>query len=65
MMKSKKWWKSKTIWANILVVIVATLTAIDQQFGTNVMQQPIVQALLAVAGVFGIYGRVKADSKIN
>ena len=64
-MKSKKWWKSKTIWANILVVIVATLTAIDQQFGTNVMQQPIVQALLAVAGVFGIYGRVKADSKIN
>ena len=64
-MKSKKWWKSKTIWANILVVIVATLTAIDQQFGTNVMQQPIVQALLAVAGVFGIYGRVKADSKIK
>jgi len=64
-MKSKKWWKSKTIWANILVVVVATLTAIDQQFGTNIMQQPITQAILAVAGIFGIYGRVKADTKIK
>jgi len=63
--KTKKWYQSKTIWANVIVVIVATLTAIDAQFGTNIMNSPITQAILAVAGAFGIYGRVKADSKIG
>lgn len=63
--KTKKWYQSKTIWANIIVVVVATLTAIDAQFGTNIMNSPITQAILAVAGAFGIYGRAKANKPIG
>jgi len=65
MENKKAWYQSKTIIANLIVVGVAIGTAVDAQLGTNVMQSPIVQAILAVAGAFGIYGRVKADSKIG
>jgi len=65
MKETKKWYQSKTVWSNILIVVIATLTAIDQQFGTQLMHSPVVQVILAIAGAFGIYGRVKADKKIG
>ena len=62
---TKKWWASKAIWSNIAVVVVATITAIDAQFGTGLMQAPIVQVILGFLGVLGIYGRVTAHSEIK
>ncbi len=63
--ETKKWYQSKTIWANIIVVAIAAITAIDAQFGTHIMQSPLVQVILAIAGALGIYGRKVADKKIE
>jgi protein-S-isoprenylcysteine O-methyltransferase Ste14 len=63
--ENKRWWESKTVWANIVIVVVATITTIDVQFGTGLMQSPTVQAILAVLGVIGIYGRVTAHTEIK
>jgi len=62
---TKKWYQSKTMWANIIVVVLATLSAIDAQFGTQLVSSPIVQVVLAVAGALGIYGRASANKRIG
>ncbi|MBU1235092.1 MAG: hypothetical protein KKC77_19565 [Proteobacteria bacterium] len=63
--KTKPFWQSKTVWANVVMVIIATITAIDAQFGTGLMLSPITQAILAVLGIFGIYGRISATTTLK
>ena len=64
-MESKSWFKSKGVWSNVCVVVIALIGAIDAQFGTGVMAMPITQTIIAVLGVFGIYGRVAAKTTIK
>ena len=64
-MESKKWYASKAVWAGIITVVLATLTAVDQAFGTQIMTSPIVSVVLAMLGALGVYGRVTANSKIE
>ena len=63
--KTKPFWQSKSVWTSIVIVVIATITAIDAQFGTGVITSPITQAILAVLGIFGIYTRVAATTVIK
>lgn len=64
-MNSKKWYKSKAIWAGVIGVVVATLTAVDQQFGTGIMSSKIAAIILSVTSTLGIYGRTVAKTEIK
>jgi len=64
-MDSKKWHASKTVWAGIITVVLATLTAVDSAFGTNILTSPVVSVILALAGALGVYGRTSANTTIK
>lgn len=64
-MATKRWWESKTIWANIVSITVVVLKAADEAFGTKLMSTPVVVFLLALANAFSIYGRVSAEKIIK
>ena len=64
-MDSKKWFLSKTVWSNILVVLVAAITAVDAQFATGIMSNGITVVALSVLGSLGIYGRITAKTEIK
>ena len=53
------------MWSNILGVILATLGAIDVQFGTGLMVNPLVQTIIAVLFALGISGRISATTKLT
>ena len=64
-METKSWYKSKAVWSNILVVIVAAVTAVDANFGTGIMSNTFVATALTFLGGLGIYGRVTAKTTIK
>ena len=64
-MDSKPVWKSKTFWSDILTLVVAGLQLSDQYFGTHLTTSGFVPPALGVLGILGIYGRAKADTKIE
>lgn len=65
MNNSKGLFWSKTFWASLVPILVATGQFSDQFFHTNIMGSHEVGILLALAGVLGIYGRKTADTKIE
>jgi len=64
-MESKKWYQSKTIWSQIISVVVALVSTIDQQFGTGMLTTQIAAVIISVLQVIGVYGRVNATSVIE
>lgn len=64
-MNSKPWYRSKTIWAGILVIITVTINAIMEQFGPNPNLQVLLSVISGVAGAFGIYGRAVSTTDIE
>ncbi|RKY34200.1 MAG: hypothetical protein DRP78_06905, partial [Candidatus Omnitrophota bacterium] len=62
-MEKKRWYMSKTVWSNILVVVITLLGAVDTQFETGIMSMPVTQTIITVLGLFGIYGRVVAKTE--
>jgi len=73
MEKKKKWYKSKTVWSGIIAVAVAVYNALtgalDAQCniaGSICIHLPAIpQFVYGILGALGIYGRVKAESKIG
>ena len=61
----KKWYTSKTVWADIVIAVVSVLTAIDKQYGMGIMTSPITQVVLTILAALGVYGRVTAKDKIE
>ena len=64
-MEIKSWWKSKTVWSDILTLIMAILPAIDNVYGTHITTNPAYSTGLALLAAMGIHGRVTADSVIK
>lgn len=62
---SKKWYKSTTIWSDILTIAVAMIALADTHFGTHVASLPVYGTIIGLLGAMGIKGRVSADSKIG
>jgi hypothetical protein len=64
MLNGKKWYKSKTIWSAILIVVLAVL----QGVGVDLMANPeltstVFEVLMLLAGAFGLYGLRDAIDK--
>ncbi len=64
-METKKLWKSKTFWSDVLTIGVAMLQVSDQYFGTHIANSSMISGVLGILGVLGIYGRATADTKIS
>jgi len=76
MENSKLWWKSKTVLASLVTVVVGILTAINIDHVGNVQVENvqanasgIVDQLLGLGamatGVIALYGRLTAKSKLT
>lgn len=64
-MDTKKWWASKTIWSDVLTIVLAIITLVDKITGSNTMSSELLVTILTVLGAIGINGRVTADKKIQ
>lgn len=64
-MDSKKLIYSKTFWSDLITIGVAIVELSDHYFGTHVLNTAWYGHVLFLAGVFGIYGRKTADTKIE
>jgi hypothetical protein len=59
---SKSWYKSRTIWAGVVAVLIALYNSI----GANLHALPAIPDwVFALLGAVGVYGRVTADTKIG
>lgn len=65
-MDTKSWWKSTTIWSDILTIVVAIVGVLDTYITHGkIVSSPIYGTILALLGGMGIKGRVSADTKIG
>lgn len=64
MEETKSLLESKTVWSDILTIVVAILPLVDQYWGANVVGSPLYTAVLAFLGSLGIYGRITATTRI-
>lgn len=72
-MDSKKWYKSRTIWAGIIVVLIATYNSVSGSLvagcsiegGLCVTLPQIPEFVYAILGAFGVYARNTTTTKIG
>ena len=60
-MESKKWYKSKGIWAGVVAVLIAAYNAASTSFGLPV----IPEFVYGMLGALGVYSRGVAKHKIG
>lgn len=60
-METKSWFKSKTIWAGIVTVLVAAYNAASAQFGLPA----IPEFVFGILGALGVYGRLDSKATIK
>lgn len=61
MTDSKKWFRSKTVWAGIVSILVAAYNAAAAAFALP----PIPEFVYGLLGALGIYGRATADTRLG
>lgn len=64
-MNTKPWWQSKTIWSDVVTVLMGALPLVDKQFGTHLTSSPMFATALAMLGALGLYGRSTATTSIS
>lgn len=64
-MPVKPLWQSRTFWSDVVTLIVAGVALSDQYFNTNLLNNPIYTHVLWMAGLAGIYGRIKTNTQIS
>ena len=62
---AKSWYCSKTIWSDVLTIIMALAPAVDQIWHTSITTSPFYAQGLMLLGALGIHGRITADTKIG
>lgn len=66
-METKKWYQSKTVWAGLIAVAVATYNTfrlnLTAQFGTALPEIP--EFVFGILGFLGLYGRTTATTVIK
>ena len=63
---AKKWYKSKTIWSDVLTVVVGLWGVLDPVLASHGVNLPTIPPLLlTVLGGMGIHGRVTASQKLG
>lgn len=63
---TKSWWKSKTLWSDIVTVVIGIVGLVDVHFtGGKIATSPAYGIILTLLGAMGFHGRVTANTKIN
>lgn len=66
LMPTKPWYSSKTVWSDIVTILLAILGFVDKTWtGGHIVSSPFYSMVLAFLGAMGIYGRTTADTKIG
>lgn len=63
-MDKKPWYKSLTIWAGILGILVGCYIQLDTEVFADALPN-IPASVLAILATLGIYGRAKATTEIE
>lgn len=67
MIDKKEWYKSKTIWAGIITILITVYNTVrplvSENFNVNLPEIP--EWVYTILGALGIYGRVSAKSVIK
>jgi hypothetical protein len=50
-MDPKPWYQSKTIWLNVVTVLIVSLTAISREMGLTATQLEIIAVIVAVLNI--------------
>ncbi len=61
-MDPKPWYRSKTIWLNVVTVLIVSLTAISREMGLTATQLEIIAVIVAV---LNIALRVLTDRRVS
>ena len=61
-MDPKPWYQSKTIWLNVVTVLIVSLTAISREMGLTATQLEIIAVIVAV---LNIALRVLTDRRVS
>lgn len=65
-MPSKPWYQSKTIWSDIMTILLAILGLVDKYFTHGVISaSPFYSMALTFLGAMGIYTRANATTTIS
>ncbi|WP_028033352.1 hypothetical protein [Chelativorans sp. J32] len=68
MVETKPWYLSRTIWASVVTVAAAVGSLFGlpvEQFDDPAVVETLLQAITAISGLFAIFGRLAADSRIH
>lgn len=64
--EKKPWYKSKTIWSDVLTGLMGVYAVASPILATHGITLPAIPGwLLTILGAMGIHGRVTADTKIG
>lgn len=65
-MPSKPWYTSKTIWSDVVTILLAILGFVDKTWtGGHIVSSPFYSMALTFLGAMGIYGRATATTTIS
>jgi hypothetical protein len=71
-MENKPWYASKTIWASLIVVVVALLSMLGKSEEAAVISEQsegiadwVMQLVMLVAGAMAFYGRISAKKVLT
>ena len=65
-MPTKPWYTSKTVWSDIVTILMAILGFVDKTWtGGHIVSSPFYSMALTFLGAMGIYGRTTATTTIS
>ena len=65
-MPTKEWYKSKTIWSDIITIVIAIVGVIDKNWtGGHIVASPLYGMAITFLGALGIYGRATSNTELR
>lgn len=69
-MGNKSWWQSKTVWSDVLTILLGIYASVTPVLATHGINLPpttsgFLAVALSVLGGLGIYGRTSANTTIS
>ena len=66
LMPTKPWYQSKTVWSDIVTILLAILGFVDKTWtGGHIVSSPFYSMALTFLGAMGIYGRTTSTTTIS
>lgn len=62
---TKPWYKSQTLWSDILTIVTLCVGVADTHFGTHIASTTTYATILSGLALIGIHGRYTAAAKIG